>query len=284
MPIIESGTLYVVATPIGNLSDVSLRALEVLSKVSCIAAEDTRHTRKLLNYHGVSNHLTALHEHNEDRASDALLDKCIKGDDIALVSDAGTPIVSDPGQHLVSRAHDKGIPVVPIPGCSAALAALSVCGMQAERFVFEGFLPARSARRIKRLQALSSETRLMIFYEAVHRVPDFLRELHTHFGGNRKACVARELTKQFETIRRLPLSDLTSYYDEHPDELRGEFVVLVEGAVADDSGTAVSADHVLHCLLQEVSPSKAASIAAKITGMRKSELYKKALTKSNEAS
>jgi len=276
---LESGALYVVATPIGHLSDITLRALEVLKSVDCIAAEDTRHTKKLLSFHGLSNSLLAFHEHNETRVAAALLDRCEAGGSVALVSDAGTPLVSDPGQNVIEKAHERGVRVIPIPGCCAALAALSVAGLPVERFVFEGFLPARPARRKKRLQSLSEETRVMIFYEAVHRMPQFLDELIASLGGYRLACVARELTKQFETITRLPLVELKAYFGLHPDQLRGEFVVLVEGQKSslEKEVAVVSSDVVLRCLLGEMSPSKAAAMAAKITGEKKNKLYAKAI-------
>ena len=196
---VAAGTLYVVATPIGNLGDLSTRAREVLARVQLIAAEDTRHTRQLLQAFGIDTPLTSLHEHNEMHKSEALIARLVAGESIALVSDAGTPLISDPGFDLVAAARARGVSIVVIPGPCAAIAALSIAGLPTDRFVFEGFLPAKNSARVTRLQQLASEQRTMIFYEAPHRLKDVLRDLAAEFGAERTASVSRELTKRFET-------------------------------------------------------------------------------------
>ena len=273
----KAGVLYVVATPVGNLGDITARALSVLSSVDVVAAEDTRHTRKLLSHHGIDAKLMALHEHNEAQQSMSLLQQCLAGRQIALVSDAGTPLISDPGQELVQKAYELGVNLVSIPGPCAAIAALSVSGLSADRFVFEGFLPARPARRQKRLEQLLIEARTMVFYEAVHRMPAFLQELVATFGKDRLATVARELTKKFETVVRATLVELSIYFTEHPDQLRGEFVVLVSGTEEQRLHPVLSPKVVLQHLLAELPPSKAAAVAAKLLGESKKTLYALAL-------
>ena len=196
---VTAGTLYVVATPIGNLGDLSTRAREVLARVQLIAAEDTRHTRQLLQAFGIDTPLTSLHEHNEMHKSEALIARLVAGEAIALVSDAGTPLISDPGFDLVAAARARGVSIVVIPGPCAAIAALSIAGLPTDRFVFEGFLPAKNSARVTRLQQLASEQRTMIFYEAPHRLKEVLRDLAAEFGAERTASVSRELTKRFET-------------------------------------------------------------------------------------
>jgi 16S rRNA (cytidine1402-2'-O)-methyltransferase len=272
------GTLYVVATPIGNLGDLTPRAREVLASVALIAAEDTRHTRQLLQTCGIGTALTSLHEHNEGPKSAELVARLAQGDSIALVSDAGTPLVSDPGFDLVAAARQQGIAVVAIPGACAAIAALSVAGLPTNRFVFEGFLPAKAAARSERLQQLAREERTLIFYEAPHRLVEVLRDLTEIFGAQRRASISRELTKRFETTYGGTLAELSAAAERDGDMTRGELVIVVSGAPA-GGGAALElhTDSLLRALLQELSPSQAAKIAARLTGRKRSDLYEAAL-------
>jgi 16S rRNA (cytidine1402-2'-O)-methyltransferase len=272
------GTLYVVATPIGNLGDLTPRAREVLASVALIAAEDTRHTRQLLQTCGIGTALTSLHEHNEGPKSGKLVARLAQGDSIALVSDAGTPLVSDPGFDLVAAARQQGIAVVAIPGACAAIAALSVAGLPTHRFVFEGFLPAKAAARSERLQQLAREERTLIFYEAPHRLVEVLRDMTQIFGAQRRASISRELTKRFETTYSGTLAELSAAAERDSDMARGELVIVVSGApAAGGAALELGADSVLRALLQELSPSQAAKIAAHLTGAKRSELYEAAL-------
>jgi 16S rRNA (cytidine1402-2'-O)-methyltransferase len=272
------GTLYVVATPIGNLGDLTPRAREVLASVALIAAEDTRHTRQLLQTCGIGTALTSLHEHNEGAKSGELVARLAQGDSIALVSDAGTPLVSDPGFDLVAAARQQGIAVVAIPGACAAIAALSVAGLPTHRFVFEGFLPAKAAARSERLQQLAREDRTLIFYEAPHRLVEVLRDMREIFGAQRPASISRELTKRFETTYSGTLAELSAAAERDGDMTRGELVIIVSGAPA--AGAAAlqfDADSLLRALLQELPPSQAAKIAARVTGAKRSDLYDAAI-------
>src|ERR1044072_1153509 len=226
------GTLYVVATPIGNLADLTPRAREVLASVALIAAEDTRHTRQLLQSCGIDTALTSLHEHNEAQKSGELVARLARGDSIALVSDAGTPLVSDPGFDLVAAARNAGIAVVAIPGACAAIAALSVAGLPTDRFAFEGFLPAKRAARSERLEPLAREERTLIFYEAPHRLVEVLHDMARTFGAERRASISRELTKRFETTYSEPLAQLRDDAERDSDMTRGEIVIVVSGAPA----------------------------------------------------
>jgi 16S rRNA (cytidine1402-2'-O)-methyltransferase len=271
------GTLYVVATPIGNLGDLTPRAREVLASVALIAAEDTRHTRQLLLTCGIGTALTSLHEHNEEHKSAALVARLAQGDSIALVSDAGTPLVSDPGFDLVAAARKEGIAVVAIPGACAAIAALSVAGLPTHRFVFEGFLPAKSAARGERLRQVASEERTLIFYEAPHRLAEVLRDMVEILGAERRASISRELTKRFETTYSGTLAELSAAAERDSDMARGEIVIVVSGASTTSAALELSADTLLRALLQELSPSQAAKIAAHLTGGKRSELYEAAL-------
>jgi len=272
------GTLYVVATPIGNLGDLTPRAREVLASVALIAAEDTRHTRQLLQTCGIGTALTSLHEHNEGAKSAELVARLAQGDSIALVSDAGTPLVSDPGFDLVAAARQQGIAVVAIPGACAAIAALSVAGLPTHRFVFEGFLPAKAAARSERLQQLAREERTLIFYEAPHRLVEVLRDMTQIFGALRRASISRELTKRFETTYSGTLAALSAAAERDSDMVRGELVIVVSGApAAGGAALELDADSLLRALLQELSPSRAAKIAAHVTGGKRSELYEAAL-------
>jgi 16S rRNA (cytidine1402-2'-O)-methyltransferase len=272
------GTLYVVATPIGNLGDFTPRAREVLASVALIAAEDTRHTRQLLQTCGIGTALTSLHEHNEQEKSAALVARLARGESIALVSDAGTPLVSDPGFDLVAAARRQGVAVVAIPGACAAIAALSVAGLPTNRFAFEGFLPAKTAARSERLGQLAREERTLIFYEAPHRLAQVLQDMMQAFGGERRAAISRELTKRFETTYSGTLAELYEAAGRDSDMARGEIVIVVSGA-APTQGAApeLNTGALLRALLEELSPSQAAKIAARLTGGSRSELYAAAL-------
>ncbi len=267
------GTLHVVATPIGNLGDLSPRALDTLRRVDAICAEDTRHTRQLLAHHGLERPLLALHEHNEAALVDGLVARLRGGDSLALVSDAGTPLVSDPGFRLVRAARAAGIRVSPVPGPSALVAALSVAGLPSDRFVFEGFLPAKAAARRERLANLTGEPRTLVFYESAHRIEAALGDMASAFGGGRRAVVARELTKLFETVLDGDLATLTAQVATDPNQRRGEFVVLVQGA-EEDAGANVAAGRRLYAaLVAHLPPSTAARLAADLSGAPRKTLY-----------
>jgi 16S rRNA (cytidine1402-2'-O)-methyltransferase len=269
------GVLYVVATPIGNLSDASPRALETLRNVDLIACEDTRTTRTLLARHGIDTRTTALHEHNERRAAAALVAALREGKSIALVSDAGTPALSDPGAGLVAEAHRAGIRVSPVPGPSAAAAAVSAAGFPAEKFFFCGFLPATAAARRKALEVLDLPWPVVI-YEAPHRIADTLQDLRQRFGDSREIVIGRELTKKFEEVVRLLLGDAPAWLAQRAERNQGEFVlVLAPGAEQKPAG--LDPDKVLEILLEALAPSEAARLAARITGAPKNLLYRKAL-------
>lgn len=270
----RKGTLYVVATPLGNLADITHRAVEVLSQVQWIAAEDTRHSRVLLDAYGIRTPCIAYHEHNERQAIDALVQKLQQGDSIALISDAGTPLISDPGFPLVRAVRQLDLPVVPVPGASAVITALSVSGLPTDRFVFEGFLPAKGAARRKRLGELRDETRTLVFYESAHRIVDALRDMHDGFGADRLVVVARELTKMFETVHAATFTRMLERVSTDTDQQKGEFVILVHGRmVPEDAQQSVEAERVLRILCAELPPTRAAALAAQITGAKKNALY-----------
>ncbi len=279
------GTLYVVATPIGNLEDISARALRVLREVALIAAEDTRHSARLMQHFGIATPLVACHEHNEREQGSRLVQRLLEGDDLALISDAGTPLISDPGYHLVRNARAAGVRVVPVPGACALIAGLSASGLPSDRFVFEGFLPARSSGRRQRLQDLHEEPRTLIFYEAPHRLLESLADLREVFGAARQAVLARELSKTFETIKGAPLGELHDWVAADANQQRGECVLLVEGWQAPAGEEAVGAEalRVLDLLLAELPLKRAAALAAEITGVRKNLLYQRALERQKDA-
>ena len=274
----DSGVLYVVATPIGNLQDISARALEVLRSVALIAAEDTRHSKKLLSHYGIGTPLLALHEHNERQVTDRLLQRLADAEDIALVSDAGTPLISDPGFYLVRAARRQHLRVVPVPGPSALIAALSVAGLPSDRFMFEGFLPSKQAARRQRLQGLAEATATLVFYESSHRICDSLQDMADCLGGAREATLARELTKTFETVMHGSLDALIEQVAVDPNQQKGEFVVLVQGAPARER-SAVDAEslHMLGVLLAELPLKQAAGLVAKMTGLSRNVLYEEGL-------
>ena len=271
-----AGTLYVVATPIGNLADASPRALETLRGVRLIACEDTRVTRTLLARHGIATPTAALHEHNERAATGKLISFLLEDKSIALVSDAGTPGLSDPGALLVEAAHRAGIRVSPIPGPSAAAAALSASGFAGGRFLFAGFLPASGAERRRQIEALDAPLPVVL-YEAPHRVQRTLEELRARLGDAREVVVARELSKKFEQVARLPLGAARAWLEADPARLQGEFVLVLAPGGDQPDAAAVDPERVLELLLGELSPSDAARLAAKICGVPKNALYQKAL-------
>ncbi len=273
-----AGELFVVATPIGNLGDMVPRALEVLQTADLIAAEDTRHSRRLLDHFGVDKPLAAYHDHSNDARTNGLLQALRDGKRVALISDAGTPLISDPGYRLVKMAREEGYSVVPIPGPCALVAALSVAGLPTDRFSFEGFLPAKSGARRKQLEQLVEECRTMVFYEAPHRVADTLTDMQEVFGPERDAVLARELTKAFETVLAAPLQQLVERVVADTNQQRGEIVLIVAGANDRDSVPGKEElERVLGILLQELSVKQASALAAKITGANKNELYRLAL-------
>lgn len=271
-----SGTLFVVATPIGNLEDLTPRARQTLATVDLVAAEDTRHSRRLLMTINAKPALLALHDHNEARAAQDVIRALEDGKDVALVSDAGTPLVSDPGYRLVNAAHAQGIRVVPLPGASAVTAALAAAGLPTDRFCFEGFAPAKRAARRQWLQALASETRTTVMYESVHRIADCLADLVDVFGANRRAFIGRELTKLHEQCVRAPLGELLNMVEDGRIATKGEFVLVIEG-VACEKGTAVDTERLLRLLSTSLSAKETARIASEITGEKKNALYERVI-------
>jgi 16S rRNA (cytidine1402-2'-O)-methyltransferase len=270
------GILYVVATPIGNLDDISSRARAILQDVDLVAAEDTRRTRQLLDRLGIEVRLVSLHEHNESRRAAEVLDHVASGESVALVSDAGTPLISDPGFRLVALAREQGITVTAIPGCCAAVAALSVAGLPTDRFQFEGFLPARSAARRARLAELRSVAATLVFYEAVHRVDECLADMAQVFGDERAAFVARELTKLHETVYHGTLAQVRAAIAADSGGDKGEFTVVVAGAQA-TVPDALELERVVKVLADELPVGQAATLAARLTGVPRREAYQLAL-------
>jgi 16S rRNA (cytidine1402-2'-O)-methyltransferase len=268
--------LYVVATPIGNLEDMSPRAIRVLQQADLIVAEDTRHSRKLADHFDIRTSMMALHDHSTERELDAILAKMEQGQSVALISDAGTPLVSDPGYQLVDRALSADYRVEPIPGSCAVIAALSVAGLPSDRFIFEGFLPAKASQRRQKISELKSEVRTLIFYEAPHRILECVEDFAAEFGADRVATLARELTKNFETIKRLPLGRLAEFIKNDSNQQRGECVLIVSGN-REEPELDAKTSQVLDVLLAELPVKQAAGLAAKITGISKNKLYEQAL-------
>jgi 16S rRNA (cytidine1402-2'-O)-methyltransferase len=274
MSSVQPGCLWVVATPIGHRDDLSARAIVTLREVAVIAAEDTRHSRPLLVHHNIDTPLIALHDHNERDAVDAIVRRMAAGDSVALISDAGTPLISDPGFRLVRAARAAGIRCIPVPGACAAIAALSVAGLPSDRFVFEGFLPPKAAARRSRLQELGGDARTLIFYESSHRVAESLADMRDIFGATREAVLARELTKMFETVLGEPLVELAARVAADPDQQRGECVILVAGRGEEADAKLVEGQRIFAILREELPPAKAAKLAAAITGAPRKELYR----------
>jgi len=273
MGVIKAGTLYVVATPIGNLADLTPRARDVLGAVDAICAEDTRHTRQLLSAFGMDRPLVALHEHNEDEMAGRLVARLRAGESLALVSDAGTPLVSDPGYRLVREVRAAGFAVSPLPGACAAIAALSVAGIPSDRFCFEGFLPAKAAGRRERLAALAREPRTLVFYESSHRIEESLGDFVAVFGAAREATLARELTKLFETVLGDTLGGLLERVRTDDNQRKGEFVLVVRGCEDDADAALIEGQRLYAKLVEYLKPSQAAKLAADLSGAPRKALY-----------
>ncbi|MDV0439856.1 16S rRNA (cytidine(1402)-2'-O)-methyltransferase [Xanthomonas sacchari] len=269
----QPGTLHVVATPIGNLADLTPRAQETLRSVAAICAEDTRRSGQLLAHFGIERPLLALHEHNEEALSQRIVARLLEGQSLALVSDAGTPLVSDPGYRLVRAARAAGVRVSPVPGACAAIAALSVAGLPSDRFAFEGFLPAKASARRERLVRLASEPRTLVFYEASHRIAESLADCRAAFGDARPAVLARELTKLFETVLDGTLADLHARVEADDNQRKGEFVLMVQGAGDDADAQLAEGRRVYAKLSEHLPPSTAAKLAAELTGASRKALY-----------
>ncbi|MFZ7236173.1 16S rRNA (cytidine(1402)-2'-O)-methyltransferase [Avibacterium gallinarum] len=269
-----TGILYIVATPIGNLQDISQRALQVLEQVDLVAAEDTRHSGLLLSHYGIKKPFFALHDHNEQQKAEILCEKLLQGTTIALVSDAGTPLISDPGFHLVRQCRQAGIKIVPIPGACAAIAGLCASGIASDRFCFEGFLPAKSKARCDKLENLAKEDRTLIFYESTHRILDCLADMEKVFGAERYVVLARELTKTWETIHGDEVGALRKWVSEDPNRSKGEMVLIVEGNVSsEEESFSPEAVKALTLIAKELPLKKAAAIVAELYGYKKNALY-----------
>jgi len=281
--IIEPSTLYIVATPIGNLGDITLRAIDTLKQVDLIAAEDTRHSGLLLQRLGIHAKLYPLHDHNEQQKAQQLIEKLKSGASIALVSDAGTPLINDPGYHLVKACREEQIKVVPIPGACAAITALSASGLPTDRFCYEGFLPAKTKARIDYLTKLQQEPRTLVFYESTHRIIDSLKDMAQVFGDDKPIVLAKELTKSWETIILLPISQLLVWLTQDENRQKGEFVLVVEGHKKNnDDELDPAAVQLLHRLQQELPLKKAAAIVAEVYGLKKNQLYQLGLDNKSE--
>jgi 16S rRNA (cytidine1402-2'-O)-methyltransferase len=273
----KTGTLYLIATPIGNLGDMTFRAIETLKNVSIIAAEDTRHSRKLLQHYLIDTPMVSLHAFNETLRVTQLMTRLEQGESVGIISDAGTPLISDPGFPLVRAAQLANIQVVPIPGACAAITALCASGLPTDRFIFEGFLPAKTAARQQRLTAVRTDPRTLVYYESPHRIIAMLSDMVTVLGPTRRATIGRELTKQFETIRQDEVAVLLEWVQQNPEQQLGEFVVIVAGAEAQNATSDQEVEGILTVLLSELPTKQAASLCAKITGRKKNELYEQAL-------
>lgn len=269
--------LYVVATPIGHLDDITYRAINILKSVSLIAAEDTRQSIALLKHYNINTALTACHDHNEEAKIKSIIEKLQNGDDVALISDAGTPLISDPGFRLVRAAQQAGIRVTPIPGACAAIAALSSVGLPSDRFTFIGFLAAKSTQRQNQLEALKNRSESLIFYEAPHRIVDSLRDMLNIFGATRQVGFAREITKTFETIKQLSLEELLSFVENDHHQQKGEIVLVVAGHNGEQNIQQQQTDQLLNRLLEDLGVKAASQLAADLTGLKKKTLYQRAL-------
>ena len=278
-----SAQLFVVATPIGHLDDMSYRAIDVLKSVSLIAAEDTRTSAQLMKHFNISTPLTACHEHNESNKIDILVQKLLNGEDIALISDAGTPLISDPGFKLVRAAQANGIRVIPVPGACAAIAALSAVGLPSDRFSFQGFLASKQSQRLQQLEKLKDETQTLIFYEAPHRILDSVKDMAAVFGADRPVGFAREITKTFETIKKMTLGELPEFIAADHHQQKGEIVLVVGGASEEKDMEQEKLDQLLQRLLQDLSVKAASQLAADLTGIKKKIAYQRALELSQAA-
>ena len=274
-------TLYIVATPIGNLDDITLRAINTLKSVDLIAAEDTRHSGLLLQHLGIKAKLFALHDHNEQEKAHVLIEKLKSGLSIALISDAGTPLINDPGYHLVKACRENNINVVPIPGACAAIAALSVAGLPSNKFCYEGFLPAKTKARQDYLSTLCEESRTMIFYESTHRLLDTLKDMQTVWGSDKHIVLAKELTKTWETIVSYPVNELIRWLQEDSTRQKGEFILIVEGHSKTDNAIDAKVMTTLKLLVKELPLKKAAAITAEMYGLKKNQLYQIGLSLEN---
>ena len=269
-----SAKLYIVATPLGNIGDITYRAVEILKNVDLIAAEDTRHSGKLLSYYQISKPTFPLHDHNERQRGSVLIEKIKAGQSVALISDAGTPLISDPGYHLVNECREAGVDVVPVPGACAAITALSAAGLPSDRFSFEGFLPVKEKAKTEKLTALAEETQTMIFYESPRRMQDTVKHIINIMGAERKLVVARELTKLFESFYVLPAGEMLAWLEQDTNHCRGEFVLMVAGASKNEDTLSVEAIKTLTLLKKELPLKKAAAITAEIHHLKKNDLYK----------
>ncbi|MEQ1447016.1 16S rRNA (cytidine(1402)-2'-O)-methyltransferase [Acinetobacter schindleri] len=272
-----SAQLFVVATPIGHLDDISYRAIEVLKSVSLIAAEDTRTSMQLLKHFNISTPLTACHDHNESNKIDQLIQRLLNGENMALISDAGTPLISDPGFKFVRAAQEHNIRVIPVPGACAAIAALSAVGLPSDRFSFEGFLPSKQSQRLLNLEKIKDETQTMIFYEAPHRILECVKDMANVFGADRPVGFAREITKTFETIRKMTLGELIEFIAKDANQQKGEIVLVVGGATVEKDMDQEKLDKLLLRLLQDLSVKAASQLAADLTGIKKKVAYQRAL-------
>ena len=272
-----SAQLFVVATPIGHLDDISYRAINVLKSVDLIAAEDTRTSAQLLKHFGISTPLTACHDHNESNKIEHLIQRLQQGENMALISDAGTPLISDPGFKLVRAAQENNIQVIPVPGACAAIAALSAVGLPSDRFSFEGFLPSRQSQRISALQKLKDETQTMIIYEAPHRILECVKDMAEVFGAERPVGFAREITKTFETIKKMTLGELAAFVESDRNQQKGEIVLVIGGATEEKDLEQEKLDQLLTRLLQDLSVKAASQLAADLTGIKKKVAYQRAL-------
>lgn len=276
----SDAVFYVVATPIGNLGDLTPRAVDVLQSVALIAAEDTRHSGRLMAHFNIKTPMISVHDHNERQRLQTILDKLAAGDSIALISDAGTPLISDPGFIVVRGVREAGYKVVPVPGCCAVITAMCASGLPTDRFMFEGFLPAKRSGRQQKLSEILSETRTVIYYESTHRILDSLQDMIEVLGADRYVVLARELTKTFETIHGDRVEALLEWVRQDANQQKGEFVVLIQGVeLQEEEGLSVEALKVLGILLEELPVKQAAALAAKITGEKKNALYQEALSR-----
>ncbi len=275
----QSGKLYIVSTPIGNLDDITLRAINILKSVDLILAEDTRHSKKLLNHIGSNKPVKAYHDHNERETGQQFIDRLLQGNQVALISDAGTPLINDPGYHLVSLAHEKQIQVVPIPGPCALVAALSSSGLATDKFSFFGFVPSKAKERKEFYKHFRENIETLVFYESTHRILDSVHDAVEVFGADREACIARELTKHYEDIHLAPLGKLADRLIQTPEKQKGEFVIIINGASWIDSDPELlESKRILEVLLEQLPTKQASELTAKITGQKKNQLYQLALS------